>query len=157
ISDVLRIVFARPKQNFYDDVILIDERGQFLGFITTETLFKVQNALLLTNIRDLEERDREILAKNEKMETDLLMARKLQQALMPSTYPSFPTGADEKHSALHFYHRYLPASLTRAPISPTRRAHKSARLRLLADSCPRTIQRRKRSAKAFLVSPRTRS
>ena len=111
ISDVLRIVFARPKQNFYDDVILIDERGQFLGFITTETLFKVQNALLLTNIRDLEERDREILAKNEQMETDLRMATELQQALMPSTYPSFPAGADEKHSALHFYHHYLPASL----------------------------------------------
>ena len=74
IGDVLRAVFARPDENFYDDVLLVDENGGFLGFIATETLFKVQNALLLTNIRELEERDREIRRKNEQMETDLRMA-----------------------------------------------------------------------------------
>jgi sigma-B regulation protein RsbU (phosphoserine phosphatase) len=111
IGDVLRAVFARPDENFYDDVLLVDENGGFIGFIGTETLFKVQNALLLTNIRDLEERDREIRQKNEQMETDLRMATELQQALMPSTYPSF--AADPSHGAtrLQFYHRYLPASM----------------------------------------------
>jgi hypothetical protein len=88
IGDVLRTVFARPDENFYDDVLLIDENGGFIGFIAAETLFKVQNALLLTNIRELEERDREIRQKNEQMESDLRMATELQQALMPSTYPS---------------------------------------------------------------------
>ena len=73
IGDVLHTVFARPEENFYDDVLLVDENGGFLGFIGTETLFKVQNALLLTNIRELEERDREIRQKNEQMETDLRM------------------------------------------------------------------------------------
>src|SRR5205823_11473309 len=48
IGDVLHTVFARPDENFYDDVLLVDENGEFLGFIGTETLFKVQNALLLT-------------------------------------------------------------------------------------------------------------
>src|SRR5215470_13126011 len=111
IGDVLRTVFARPDENFYDDVLLVDESGGFLGFIGTETLFKVQNALLLTNIRELEERDHEIRQKNEQMETDLRMATELQQALMPSTYPSF--AADPGHGAmrLQFYHRYLPASM----------------------------------------------
>src|SRR4029453_1227652 len=42
IGDVLRAVFARPDENFYDDVLLVDESGGFLGFIATETLFKVQ-------------------------------------------------------------------------------------------------------------------
>jgi hypothetical protein len=82
--DVLRAVFGRPDENFYDDVLLVDENAGFLGFIATETLFKVQNALLLTNIRELEERDREIRLKNEQMETDLRMAMELQQALMPT-------------------------------------------------------------------------
>jgi hypothetical protein len=91
IGDVLRAVFARPDKNFYDDVLLVDESGGFLGFIGTETLFKVQNALLLTNIRELEERDRVIRHKNEQMETDLRMATELQQAMMPNAYPSFPT------------------------------------------------------------------
>jgi phosphoserine phosphatase RsbU/P len=110
IGDVLRAVFARPDENFYDDVLLVDESGGFLGFIGTETLFKVQNALLLTNIRELEERDHVIRRKNEQMETDLRMATELQQALMPNTYPSFPLQPDGA-TALRFYHRYLPASM----------------------------------------------
>jgi phosphoserine phosphatase RsbU/P len=111
IADVLRTVFARPDENFYDDVLLVDENGGFLGFIGTETLFKVQNALLLTNIRELEERDREIRQKNEQMETDLRMATELQQALMPSTYPSIPAEAGADATRLRFCHRYLPATL----------------------------------------------
>jgi phosphoserine phosphatase RsbU/P len=111
IGDVLRTVFARPDENFYDDVLLVDDNGGFLGFIGTETLFKVQNALLLTNIRELEERDREIRQKNEQMETDLRMATELQQALMPSTYPSIPADAAPGGVTLRFCHRYLPATL----------------------------------------------
>src|SRR5262249_27357860 len=111
IGDVLRTVFARPDENFYDDVLLVDESDGFLGFIGTETLFKVQNALLLTNIRELEERDREIRQKNEQMETDLRMATELQQALMPSTYPSIPADAGAPGAKLRFCHRYLPATL----------------------------------------------
>jgi phosphoserine phosphatase RsbU/P len=111
IGDVLRAVFARPDENFYDDVLLVDERGGFVGFIATETLFKVQNALLLTNIRELEERDRVIRHKNEQMETDLRMATELQQALMPNVYPSVPGSSSHGSTALRFYHRYLPASM----------------------------------------------
>ena len=111
IGDVLHTVFARPDENFYDDVLLVDENGGFLGFIGTETLFKVQNALLLTNIREIEERDREIRQKNEQMETDLRMATELQQALMPSTYPTFPADAAASATKLRFCHRYLPATL----------------------------------------------
>jgi serine phosphatase RsbU (regulator of sigma subunit) len=111
IGDVLRAVFARLDENFYDDVLLVDERGGFVGFIATETLFKVQNALLLTNIRELEERDRVIRRKNEQMETDLRMATELQQALMPNVYPSFPGGSGQESTRLRFYHRYLPASM----------------------------------------------
>jgi sigma-B regulation protein RsbU (phosphoserine phosphatase) len=111
IGDVLRAVFARPDENFYDDVLLVDESGGFLGFIATETLFKVQNALLVTNIRELEERDRVIRRKNEQMETDLRMATELQQALMPNAYPSFPAAPGQGPTRLRFYHRYLPASM----------------------------------------------
>ena len=110
IGDVLRTVFARPDENFYDDVLLVNENGGFVGFIGTETLFKVQNALLLTNIREIEERDREIRQKNEQMETDLRMATELQQALMPSTYPTFPADAAAGDTRLRFCHRYLPAT-----------------------------------------------
>jgi phosphoserine phosphatase RsbU/P len=89
----------------------VDEDESFLGLITTETLFKVQNALLRTNIRDLVEKEREIQRKNEQMETDLRMAMELQQALMSVKYPVFPAKATAETARLRFSHFYLPASL----------------------------------------------
>jgi serine phosphatase RsbU (regulator of sigma subunit) len=111
IGDVLQKVFARSDDAFYDDVLLVDENESFLGLITTETLFKVQNALLRTNIRDLVEKEREIQAKNEQTQMDLRMAMELQQALMPVTYPLFPAKATVETAQLRFSHVYLPASL----------------------------------------------
>jgi serine phosphatase RsbU (regulator of sigma subunit) len=111
IADVLKKVFARGNDAFYDDILLVDENGAFLGLITTQTLFKVQNALLRTNIRDLIEREREIQTKNEQMQLDLRMAMELQQAMMSVTYPVFPGSATIETARLRFSHLYLPASL----------------------------------------------
>jgi phosphoserine phosphatase RsbU/P len=107
IDNVLRKVFARTDDAFYDDVLLVDERESFLGLITTQTLFKVQNALLRTNISDLVDKEHEIRSKNEQMETDLRMAMELQQALMSFNYPRFCGDEGE----LKFSHRYRPASI----------------------------------------------
>jgi len=107
IENVLRKVFARTDDEFYDDVLLVDEDESFLGLITTQTLFKVQNALLRTNISDLVDKEQEIRSKNEQMETDLRMAMELQQALMSFNYPRFFGGGRE----LSFSHRYRPASM----------------------------------------------
>ena len=103
ISDVLTQVLARRRGSFYDDILLVDETSRF-RLITTKTLFKVQNALLRTNIRDLIEKEREIQAKNEQTQMDLRMAMELQQALMPVTYPLFPAGATVETSHLRFFH-----------------------------------------------------
>jgi serine phosphatase RsbU (regulator of sigma subunit) len=111
IGDVLKKVFARSDDAFYDDVLLIDEDESFLGLITTQTLFKVQNALLRTNIRDLIEKEREIQTKNEQMQMDLRMAMELQQALISVKYPLFPANATVDTARLGFSHLYLPASL----------------------------------------------
>lgn len=111
IGDVLKKVFARSGDAFYDDVLLVDENESFLGLITTQTLFKVQNALLRTNIRDLVEKEREIQTKNEQMQMDLRMAMELQQALISVKYPLFPENATVETAHLRFSHLYLPASL----------------------------------------------
>jgi serine phosphatase RsbU (regulator of sigma subunit) len=111
IGDVLKKVFARGDDAFYDDVLLVDENESFLGLITTQTLFKVQNALLRTNIRDLVEKEREIHTKNEQMQMDLRMAMELQQALISAKYPLFPGKATVETAHLRFSHLYLPASL----------------------------------------------
>jgi sigma-B regulation protein RsbU (phosphoserine phosphatase) len=42
------------------------------------------------------------------MDQELAMAREVQQALLPQSYPVFPRSATAAGSALHFSHRYLP-------------------------------------------------
>ena len=42
------------------------------------------------------------------MDQELALAREVQQALLPQSYPSFPRSATEAGSALRFSHRYLP-------------------------------------------------
>ena len=42
------------------------------------------------------------------MDQELALAREVQQALLPQSYPSFPRSATEAESALRFSHRYLP-------------------------------------------------
>ena len=82
--------------------------------------------MLLSLVRDVtvrrqaEERERkanaelarsqaELQKKNEILEDDLKMARDIQQAILPQQYPTFPPGADEESSLLHFCHRYHPS------------------------------------------------
>lgn len=111
ITAVFGTVFAREEQTFYDDVLLVGGAGNFLGFIHTQTLVKLQNKFHLENIRLLEEQRREITLKNEQIEADLRMSRELQRALLPDQYPVFPPGVDPRTSALKFHHRYHPCGL----------------------------------------------
>ena len=111
IGAVLETVFARNTEHFYDDVLLVDKAGDLVGLIATETLFKVQNAILRGNIVELETKEREIRARNEQMETDLLMAMELQEALLPREYPLFPAHATIETARLRFNHLYQPASM----------------------------------------------
>jgi sigma-B regulation protein RsbU (phosphoserine phosphatase) len=46
--------------------------------------------------------------KQSQMEEELAMAREVQLALLPQSYPIFPRTATEAASAIHFAHRYFP-------------------------------------------------
>ncbi len=110
LPDVLQRAFSRPLTSFYEDVVLQDENGAFLGLIYAHTLVKLQNRLLEENIRELRHRRDEIAARNREMETDLHMARELQLAMLPRRYPQFAVRNDPVSSrALRFRHRYEPA------------------------------------------------
>ena len=126
ITDVLQKVFARNPESIYDDVLLVDEDGKLLGLISTETLFKVQNALLLANISQLERKEREIREKNEQMESDLRMAMELQQAMMPKTGRHSPGTPESNLSEPRFDHRYVAASLVGGDFFHTVRLSDSA-------------------------------
>jgi sigma-B regulation protein RsbU (phosphoserine phosphatase) len=56
----------------------------------------------------LKEYTQALADQQEQMDQELALAREVQQALLPQSYPSFPHNATEAASALHFCHRYLP-------------------------------------------------
>lgn len=85
---------------------LRDGRGQIIGTfglsrdITARKLAEEQLARFTEELR----------AKNETLEQDLEMARELQNAMLPQTYPQFlPDAANGDESAVHFYHFYHPS------------------------------------------------
>lgn len=103
---VLAAVAARRDEHFYDDVLLTDRNGEFLGLIYVRDLVRVQHTLLRGNIAELEARQAEIRAKNRQMEDDLRMAREVQMALLPREFPACQA---EGGRALGFAHHYEPA------------------------------------------------
>ena len=52
----------------------------------------------------------ELALKNAQMESDLELAREIQEAFLPATYPTFPAGTKPEQSALAFCHRYRPTA-----------------------------------------------
>lgn len=84
LPEVLAAVSARSDESFYDDVLLVDTTGGFLGFILVHALVRLQTELLLGNISALERSRLEVAEKNKAMEDDLLMAREVQLAMLPS-------------------------------------------------------------------------
>jgi len=54
------------------------------------------------------EQNHTLAAQKAEMERDLLMAREIQEALLPQCYPCFPRSAALDQSALRFCHRYCP-------------------------------------------------
>jgi serine phosphatase RsbU (regulator of sigma subunit) len=124
LAAVLHKVFTRPDDCFFDDVLLVDEAGSFLGLIFARTLVRLQNTLLENNIGELEAKQAELNRKNQELENDLRMASEIQLALLPQQYPPFPPQAPPEQSCLRFYHRYQPSGVVSGdffhvfPLSP---------------------------------------
>ncbi|MEP6672280.1 MAG: SpoIIE family protein phosphatase [Chthoniobacter sp.] len=110
VDAVLRAVFSRAAVEFYDDVILVDSEGLFLGLMHVHTLVRLQTSLLEAHVEQLQAQRREIAVKNEQMETDLALAREMQLTLLPRRFPAFPPDASVEESSLRFAHRYLPST-----------------------------------------------
>ncbi len=110
VDAVLRAVFSRAAAEFYDDVLLVDTEGFFLGLIHVHTLVRLQTSLLEAHVDQLQIQRREIAEKNDQMEADLALAREMQLTLLPRHFPSFPPGADADANSLRFAQCYLPST-----------------------------------------------
>ena len=105
MTDVFKAAAARTDREFYDDVLLVDGTGRYLGMIPMRTLVRLQTEFLLDNISRLEASRREIGEKNRQMEEDLHMAREVQLAMLPQTH--LPLAANDL--TLRIAHRFQPA------------------------------------------------
>lgn len=111
LAEVLKAVSSRSDATLYDDVVLLDEAGRLMGLIFSRTLVRLQNALLLEKIGQLELKQKEINEKNEQLEGDLRVAREIQLAMLPNQYPAVSVNGHDAANALRFHHHYHPAGV----------------------------------------------
>lgn len=104
LPDALRRVSERSEERFYDDVLVVDDAGRFVGFIFVHALVRLQTRLLLGNIAALESSRQEIAERSRAMEDDLTMAREVQIAMLPCDAGDADPGA-----RLRFHSVYAPA------------------------------------------------
>lgn len=105
VTEVFKAAAERTVKEFYDDVLLVDERGAYLGMIAMRTLVRLQTDFLLGSISRLEISRQEIADKNRQMEDDLKMAREVQLAMQPQNHASVSSGP----LVLRLTHRFQPA------------------------------------------------
>lgn len=106
ITEVFKAASARDPHELFDDVVLVDSDGKYVGMIPMSTLVRLQTDFLLQNNARLEASREEIAAKNRAMEADLLMAREVQLAMLPQTPAPERAGGAE----LRIASRFQPAS-----------------------------------------------
>jgi serine phosphatase RsbU (regulator of sigma subunit) len=100
ITGVLDKAFTRPAEEFFDDVLLVDEADRYVGMIPMTTLVRLQHGCFVDHIELLERQRRELNEKNAVMEQELHLAGQLQDSLLPP--PASPP------SALGYAYRLAP-------------------------------------------------
>jgi phosphoserine phosphatase RsbU/P len=106
LGQILATVCSRSDATLYHDVVLMDETGTVLGLVFSRTLVRLQNKLLQENVQQLEHQQRELNKKNEEMEGDLLLAREIQMAMLPSQMPVVAGSGVDRKMTLRFGHRF---------------------------------------------------
>ena len=118
ILGTFAIYYREPREPDQGDLEFINNTAHLAG--VAMELERTQTAL--RNAHDelearVEKRTEELVNlaeelghKNQQMEADLRMAREIQRACLPHSYPCFPGNVLPEESALRFSHRYIPTT-----------------------------------------------
>lgn len=78
-----------------------------------------------SNVEQLENYAQMLAARQAQTDQELMLARQVQQAMLPQVYPPVPRGAEPQDCSLRFSHRYIPEAMvggdffTITPLSDT--------------------------------------
>ncbi|NVN93134.1 MAG: SpoIIE family protein phosphatase [Desulfuromonadales bacterium] len=110
ITSVLDHAMSRSEQYYFDDVVLVDQSGRYVGLIPMRTLILLQHRFLLETIKRLERQRREIEERQQEMEKDLILASRMQQTMLQqqSCLPQHKTTDEIRPYRLKY--RYVPAT-----------------------------------------------
>jgi len=102
-----RVVYPDGKVRWVSatKVPLRDRQGKLIGLVGVSR--DITDGKLLEE--ELARTAGELAIKNNQMQADLELAREIQEAFLPQSYPRFPAGTTTEQSALRFHHRYRPA------------------------------------------------
>ena len=103
ITHVLEKAFTRPPETFFEDLLLVDESGRYLGMIPMERLVRLQHGYFVNHIGLLGRQQRELNEKNSEMQQELNIAGQLQMSLLPPA-----AGPSASHPTLGYAYRIAP-------------------------------------------------
>ena len=98
-----------------------DENGKIIGTCGISRDVTEEHA----KAEQLQSYTEALAEKQKQIDEELMLARQVQQAMLPQTYPAVPRGAKPSESLLRFAHRYIPEAMvggdffTAASISDT--------------------------------------
>ncbi len=107
IVEVLESAFNRSESRFYDDIVITDKKGKYLGLVFMRTLVILQNRFFIDNINRINRQKESLNQQKEEAEQNMALARQLQLAMLPSQYPNFPSYLPAEKSRVKFHHTYF--------------------------------------------------
>jgi len=111
ISSVLQKALTRVETYYYDDVVLVETSGRFIGLIPMRTMVMLQNGYLLETIERIDRQRQEISKRQQEMEKELYLASQLQQTMFTKKSCLFPSKSTDDSRPYRLLYRYQPAKL----------------------------------------------
>jgi len=84
LTELLTLASARNDTDFFTDIAVVTADQTFIGLIPVHRVVRLQTSLLLENLAEVQDKSRELAARNRQMEDDLRMAREIQLAILPN-------------------------------------------------------------------------
>jgi serine phosphatase RsbU (regulator of sigma subunit) len=84
LTELLTLASGRNDADFFTDIAVVAADLTFVGLIPIHRVVRLQTSLLLENLAEVQDKSRELAARNRQMEDDLRMAREIQLAILPN-------------------------------------------------------------------------